>query len=140
MEAARVEVEIDMPEQNESLPHVLEETTVKVGQAFMREYYRQAIEKADLELVLSNRAGKQGEGIQRIGTRPYRFKTRFGTIPTRRIRIKHKTDGSTEVPSSKAWKLPRQLCITAGLKNAVCSLVVKQSFSSTVRQLERDSG
>jgi hypothetical protein len=27
--AVRVEVEIEMPEQNESLPHILEETTVK---------------------------------------------------------------------------------------------------------------
>ena len=34
--AVRVEVEIDMPEQNDRLPHILEETTVKVGQAFMR--------------------------------------------------------------------------------------------------------
>ena len=46
--ATAAEVEIDMPEQNESLPHILEETTVKVGQAFMREHYRQAIEKARL--------------------------------------------------------------------------------------------
>src|SRR5205085_2149858 len=138
--AVRVEVEIDMPEQNEQLPHVLEETTVKVGQAFMRKYYRQAIEKADLELVLNNRAGKNGEGIQRIGTRPYRFKTRFGTIAVRRIRIKNKADGSTEVPSSKIWKPRKPLCITAGLKNAVCNLVVKQSFNSTVRQLEIESG
>jgi len=82
--AVRVEVEIDMPEQNESLPHVLEETTVKVGQAFMREYYRQAIEKADLELVLNNRAGKDGEGYRESGRGPTGSRLALGPFPSER--------------------------------------------------------
>jgi len=138
--AARIVVKTRLPEQNERLPHILEESKVKAGHEFMREFYRQAIERADLELVLSKRAGKDGAGIQRIGRRPYRFKTRFGTVPVKRIRIKHKADKSTEIPSSLAWDTGRQLCITEGLKNAVCNLVVKQSFSRTVRELEVASG
>src|SRR5688572_23904949 len=94
---AMVVVETVLPEQNERLPHILEDETVEVGQAFMREFYRQAIEKADLELVMSNRAGKEGKGIQRIGKRTYTFKTRFGIIKVKRIRIKHKADGSSYI-------------------------------------------
>src|SRR5688572_3978530 len=94
---ARVRVKTIMPEQNEKLPHVLEKETVEVGQVFMREFYRQAIERADLELVMSNRGGKEGKGIQRIGKRTYTFKTRFGIIKVKRIRIKHKADGSSYI-------------------------------------------
>jgi hypothetical protein len=106
----------------------------------MREFFRLAIEKADLELILSLRAGKDGEGIVLNGKRPYRFKTSFGTVPTRRIRIRHKAGGRSETPSSRIWGTPRQVYLTQGLKNAVCNLVVKESFSSTLRQIERESG
>jgi hypothetical protein len=90
--------------------------------------------------VLSQRAGKDNGGIQLIGKRRYTCKTRFGKVEVKRTRIKHKSDGSTEIPAHRAWGTPRQVFIAAGLKEAVCNLVVKQSFSSTVRQLEAQTG
>jgi hypothetical protein len=133
-------VKVVLPAQNEHLPHELEKLTVEIGRQFMREYYRLAIERADLEVVLNNRGGRDGAGIQRYGKRLFTFKTSFGVVPVKRIRIRHKADGSTEIPSAKAWSTPRQVLITTGLKEAVCNLVVKQSFSSTVRQLEVQTG
>lgn len=133
-------VDSGVVEQNERLPHVLEEEAVQAGQAFMREYYRQRIEYADMELVMSQRRGKEGKGIQLIGRKQYSFKTRFGTVKVRRIRIKNKSDNSTQVPSHKIWGTPKKELITEGLKKGVCSIVVKQSFKSTVRQLEESSG
>jgi hypothetical protein len=137
---ARITVETAMPEQNERLPHVVEKTTVAVGQEFMREYYRNMMERADLELILRLRSGNSGVGIRLMGKRRYTIKTVFGTVPMKRTRIRHKGSGITEIPSAKKWGTPKQILITDGLKNAVCDLVVKQSFSSTLRQLEAMTG
>jgi hypothetical protein len=76
----------------------------EAGQELKRAFYQKLIEQADLALVIARRKGKGGKGIQRIGTRPYRFKTVFGTVPVKRIRIRHKADRSTEIPSAKLWK------------------------------------
>jgi hypothetical protein len=76
----RVETETALPEQNEHLPYQVETTTGVVGHQFMRDYYRVMMERADLELCLSMRAGRGGEGIVRIGKRPYTFRTVFGTV------------------------------------------------------------
>jgi len=61
------------------------------------------IEKADHELVLQQRHGKAGAGIQRRGTRPFTFKTTFGEVTVQRSRISHTHDGTIEVPSAIAW-------------------------------------
>src|SRR5207244_1451728 len=135
--AALVQVNCPVPEQNEQLPDRIELMSAEAGRNFSQELFRLAIEKADLELVLSNRGGKDGAGIERLGKRRYTFKTQFGTVRVKRIRIRHKADGSTETPSARVWGTPRQLFVTRGLKKAVCNLVVKQSFSSTLRQIER---
>src|SRR5688572_16961117 len=114
--AARVVVESCMPQQNEKLPNIIEAIAMQAGQEFMKGYYRQAIEKADAELILSIREGKDGVGIQRIGKRRYTFKTIIGTVAVKRIRIRHKSDGVTEIPSARVWKSPKQVMITQGLK------------------------
>jgi hypothetical protein len=110
------------------------------GQEIKRELFRYVMEYLDREIVLRRRSGIAGKGIELLGKRRYTFKTVFGIVPIKRIRIRHKADGSTEIPSAKTWGTPRQVFITAGLKEAACSLVVKQSFSSTVRQLELQTG
>jgi hypothetical protein len=137
---AHVRVKTALPAQDKRLPQILEQVATEAGQYFMRAYYRQAIEAADAELNLSLRAGKAGAGIQRMGKRRYTFKTCFGTVVVKRIRIRHKSDGSTEVPAARVWCLPRQRCITAGLKVATVELAGKQSYGSTVRQLVRETG
>jgi hypothetical protein len=82
-----------MPEHNYELPYIIEKSVEQAGRIFMKELFRLVIERADAELVLSKREGKQSEGIQRIGKRPYSFKTRFGKVTVRRIRIRNKADG-----------------------------------------------
>jgi len=137
---AVVNVIVPIPEQNEQLPNKVEEMCEETGQELKRIIFRQAIELADLQLTMSKRAGKGRKGIQRIGTRSYRFKTIFGTVKVRRIRIRHKRDRKAEVASAKAWKTPRGVMITKGMRKAVCDLAVKESFSNTVKQLERRTG
>src|SRR5689334_5849197 len=82
--AAMVRLTTALPAQNEHLPSAVEDVCDDSGQVWKRLMYRQIIERADLELVLSERGGKEGKGIQRIGTRAYRYKTSFGSVPTRR--------------------------------------------------------
>jgi hypothetical protein len=127
-------------EQNERVPDLIEIMSDESGQYLKRELFRQGIEIADRELVLKLRTGKEGKGIQLFGTRRYTFKTRFGTVVVKRIRIRHKSDGSTQVPSAKVWATPRQVMVSRGLKNAVCNIVVKESFDSTRKQIERQTG
>jgi hypothetical protein len=138
--ALMVQINHRVPVQNERLPDELEQLVIRAGREFMRELYRQMLERADVELVLANRGGKEGKGIQRIGKRPYTFITSFGRVVMKRIRIKHKSDGSTQIPSGRLWGTPKQQCITALLKQAAYELAAKQSYSSTVRQLERETG
>jgi hypothetical protein len=138
--AAMVEVNCLLPEQNEQLPYLIEVISEEAGQHLKRGMFRQGIEIADRELVIKLRTGKEGKGIQRIGKRCYTFKTCFATVVVKRIRIRHKSDGSTQVPAARVWRLPRQRCITTGLKIATCELAGKQSYGSSVRQLERDTG
>jgi hypothetical protein len=61
-------------------------------------------------------------------------------VPVRRIRIKNKSDSSTEKPSKEQWQLPRRMFVTAGLKVAVCNIGMKETFSSTVQQIEWQTG
>ena len=79
-----------MPDQDEHLPDTLEAVVHAAGLEVQRQLFRALIEKADRELVLEGRGGKDGEGIQRRGTRPFTFKTRFGSVTVERCRISHK--------------------------------------------------
>src|SRR5205085_3179702 len=88
--SALVTVTIPRPEQDELLPHIVEMVCEDSGQEFKRIIYKQAIELADYELVMTKRGGKEGKGIQLIGKARYTFKTIFGTVRVYRIRIRHK--------------------------------------------------
>src|SRR5262249_60739516 len=106
------------------------------GQVLKRRLFRQAIEQADAELILATRHGKRGQGIICRGTTPFTFKTVFGTVQVRRRRIAHKADGTTEVPSAHAWQTPRQVALTAGLRDAACDGLLRDSAQQTVARID----
>ncbi len=96
-----------------------------------RRLFQVLIEKADQELVLQQRHGKGGDGIQRRGTRPFTFKTIFGEVTVQRSRISHDHDGTIEIPSATAWQTSHQLAITENLRDAVCDQMSDQSAEKT---------
>jgi hypothetical protein len=134
-----VETNFPMPVQDEHLLYQFELRAQEVGRAFMRAYYQALVEKADAELVLSYRGGKDGQGIQRIGRKRYTIRTTFGTVKVLRIRVKHR-DGSTEIPSARSWQTPKQIYLSRSLKQSICDSVRKLSYGDTVVQLARESG
>ena len=113
--------------QDEHLPDQIEAIVHQAGLEVQRRLFQALIEKADQELVLQQRHGKGGAGIQRRGTRPFTFKTVFGEVTVRRSRICHKKDGTMEVPSAIAWNTSHQLHITQNLRDAVCDQMSDQS-------------
>lgn len=135
--AALVELIIFMPSQNEHLTDRLEEVSEESGQDFKRKMFRVLVERADYELI--EEMAKQ-EQFKRIGRKRYTIKARFGTVRVKRIRIKYKLNGITEIPAARAWHTPKQAMITQGLKNAICDIVSKQSYNNTVAELERETG
>jgi Uncharacterised protein family (UPF0236) len=122
-----LQMSLPMPHQDEHLPDQIEAFVHHAGLEVQRRLFRALIEKADQELVLQRRHGKEGAGIQRRGTRPYTFKTIFGEVTIQRIRISHKRDGAIEVPSALAWNTSHQLMITRNLRDAVCDQMADQS-------------
>jgi hypothetical protein len=118
---------LPMPHQDEHLPDQIEAHVHQAGLELQRRLFRALIEKADHELVLPQRHGRGGAGIQRRGTRPFTFKTTFGEVTVNRSRILHKRDGTIEVPSAVAWKTSHQLMITGNLRDAVCDQMGDQS-------------
>jgi hypothetical protein len=137
---AQITLELPLPDQDADLPRRLEDAIEHGGQALKRRLFQQAIERADRELVLSRRHGKQGQGIVCRGTTPYTFKTVFGTVRVRRRRIEHRGDGSTEVPSASAWQTPRQVAVTAGLCDAVCDGLLVSSARRTMARIDQRAG
>jgi hypothetical protein len=118
---------LPMPHQDEHLPDQIEADVDQAGLELQRQLFQVLIEKADQELVLQQRHGKDEAGIQRKGTRPFTFKTTFGEVTAERSRILHKKDGTMEVPSASAWNTPHQLMITQNLRDAVCDQMSAQS-------------
>jgi len=116
----RLHVAFPMPAQDEHLPHRLAAHVHTAGLEAQRCLFRALMEKADQEVVLEHRAGDHAQGIQRRGTRPYTFVTEFGTVTIERIRVSHRADGHAEVPSHTVWNTPQQVCLTRGLRDAVC--------------------
>ena len=104
-----LEMSLPMPHQDEHLPDQIEAYVHQAGLELQRRLFQVLIEKADQELVLQQRHGKGGAGIQRRGTRPFTFKTTFGEVTVQRSRIRHKQDGTMEVPSAIAWNTSHQL-------------------------------
>ena len=70
------------------------------------------------------------------GTTSFTFKTVFGTVHVQRRRIAHKADGTTEVPSAHAWQTPRQVALTAGLRDAACNGLLRDSAQQTVARID----
>src|SRR3954469_6828389 len=106
-----LQMTLPMPPQDEHLPDRIEAHVHRAGLEIQRQLFRALIEKADQELVLQQRHGRGGVGVQRRGTRPFTFKTIFGEVTVQRSRILHKKDGTIEVPSARAWGTPHQLMI-----------------------------
>jgi hypothetical protein len=137
---AQVTLELPMPQQDADLPRLLEAGIERGGQMLKRRMFQHAVERADAELILDQRHGKQGRGILCRGTTPFTFKTVFGTVKVRRRRIEHKADGSTEVPSAHAWQTPRQIAITPGLRDAACDGMLRDSAQQTVSRIDTRAG
>lgn len=131
---------LPMPDQDEHLPDTLESTVHAVGLEIQRLLYRALIEKADRELVLENRGGKGGEGVQCRGTRPFTFKTIFGEVAVQRCRISHKQDGSIEIPSASTWGTSHQLAITGNLRDAVCDQMSEHSSGASLEEICDQAG
>ena len=126
--------------QDEHLPDQIEAFVHQAGLQIQRRLFRALIEKADQELVLQNRRGKAGAGIQHRGTRPFTFKTTFGEVTVQRSRISHKHDGTIEVPSAKAWETSHQLHITRNLRDAVCDQFSDRSAGESRAEVCRNAG
>jgi hypothetical protein len=137
---AQITLELPLPDQDADLPGHLEAAIEHGGPVLKRRLFQQAIERADRELVLARRHGKQGQGIVCRGTTPFTFKTVFGTVTVRRQRIEPKADGRTEVPSAGAWQTPRQVALTAGLCDAVCDGLLVSSAQRTVARIDQRAG
>src|SRR5512135_2569153 len=137
---AQLCLELPMPEHDADLPRRLEAGIEHGGQMLKRRLFQHAIEQADAELILAQRHGKQGRGILCRGTTPFTFKTVFGTVQVRRRRIEHTADGTTEVPSAHAWQTPRQVALTAGLRDAACDGLLRDSAQQVVARIDTRAG
>ena len=137
---AQLCLELPLPAHNADLPKRLEASIECGGQTLKRRLFQHAIEQADAELILARRNGKDGQGITCRGTTPFTFKTVFGTVQVRRRRIEHNADGTTEVPSAHAWQTPRQVAITAGLRDAACDGLLRDSAQQTVARIDTRAG
>jgi hypothetical protein len=133
---AQVCLEFPMPAHDADLPRHLEASVERGGQILKRRLFQRAIEQADAELILACRHGKDGQGIICRGTTPFTFKAVFGTVQVRRRRIEHHADGTTEVPSARAWQTPRQVAITPGLRDAACDGMLRDSAQQTVARID----
>lgn len=91
------------------------------------------MEGADEELLKER---MNTEELLRRGKKLYTFKTKFGEAKVKRHRVS-KRNGKTEIPSHHEWGTPKQVCITPGLRAVVCDLVVKESVSSTLAEIEK---
>jgi len=126
-------VSFDLPPQDEQLPHAIEAHVHRAGLEAQRALFAALIEHADRQLVLARRGGKGGAGIQLRGTRPFTFKTVFGTVEVQRLRISDCCDGTSEVPSAAAWRTAHRCELTRGLREAVCDQMLDES-AGAVRQ------
>jgi hypothetical protein len=131
---------LPMPNQDEHLPDEIEAHVHQAGLEVKRQLFKVLIEKADQELILQQRHGKDDAGIQLRGTRPVTIKTTFGAVPVRRSRILHKKDGTMEVPSASVWNTSHQLHITQNLRDAVCDQMSDQSAGKSLADVCQDAG
>lgn len=138
--ALHLEVTFTLPPQDEHLPHAIEAHVHRAGLEVQRALFRALIEHADGQLVLAARAGKDGQGVQLRGTRPFHFKTLFGTVEVDRIRVTHRGDGRTEVPSAAAWGTAHRDEITRGLREAICDQMLDESTGAAHLDVTQTAG
>ena len=138
--AVSLEMSLPMPDQDEHLPDQIETYVHQAGLELQRGLFRILIEKADQELVLRQRHGKGGAGIQCRGTRPFTFKTTFGDVTVARSRVLHKQDGTMEVPAATAWNTSHQLMVTQNLRDAVCDQMSARSAGKSRADVGEDAG
>src|SRR5262245_36562494 len=110
---AEMELDLPLPAQDDRLPATLERAVDDAGQRLKRLLFQQALEQADLQLLLRRLRGRAGQDCRRRGVAPYTFKTVFGTVHVRRARLQDKHTGATHVPAATAWQTPQQVCLTA---------------------------
>jgi len=135
-----LEMSLPMPRQDEHLPDQIEAYVHHAGLEIQRRLFQVLIEKADQELVLQQRQGKGGAGIQRRGTRPFTFKTIFGEVTVERSRISHNHDGTIEIPSATVWDTSHQLAITENLRDAVCDQMSDRSAGKSRADVCQSAG
>jgi hypothetical protein len=136
----QLQMTLPLPPQDEHLPEQIEAFVHQAGLELQRRLFQVLIEKADQELVLQQRRGKGGDGIQCRGTRPFTFKTTFGEVTVKRSRISHKLDDTIETPSARVWETPHQLAITRNLRDAVCDQMSDQSVGKSLADVCRYAG
>jgi hypothetical protein len=136
----RLHVSFPMPDQDPHLPHRIEAHVHAAGLEAQCCLFRALMEKADHQVVLDLRDGDQGQGIQLRGTRPYTFVTPFGTVSIERTRVCHRADGHAEIPSHTAWDTPQQVCITRGLRDAICDEMLAHSAGRSRADLSDRAG
>lgn len=108
-----------LPPQDAALPATIEAHVHDAGLEAQRALFGALIEHADRQRVLAGRDGRAGAGIQLRGTRPFRFKTLFGTVAVRRARITERADGSGRTPAAEAWETGHRCAMTRGLREAI---------------------
>jgi len=135
-----LQMSLPILQQNEHLPDQIEAYVHQAGLEVQRRLFQVLIEKADQELVLQQRHGKGGAGIQRRGTRPYTFKTIFGEVTVQRSRISHNYDGTIEIPSATIWNTSHQLAITENLRDAVCDQMSDRSAGKSRADVRQSAG
>jgi hypothetical protein len=135
-----LELNFSLPPRDEGLPHAIEARVHQAGLEAQRALFRALIEHADRQLVLAARAGKAGQGIQLRGARPFHFKTVFGTVAVDRLRVTHRGDGRTEVPSARAWGTAHHSEMTRGLREALCDQVLDESAGAARLDVAQAAG
>jgi hypothetical protein len=136
----RLDLQFRLPAQDEGLPHAIETHVPRAGLEAQRALFRALIEHADRQLVLARRGGRHGRGIQLRGTRPFTFKTVFGTVAVQRTRVTHRGDGRTEVPCAAAWGTAHRNEITRGLREAVCDQMLDESAGAARQDVAQVAG
>jgi Uncharacterised protein family (UPF0236) len=135
-----VELSLPMPAQDEHLPAALERAVEQAGQLLKRLLFREALEHADLQLLLRHLRGKGARKCRRRGSAWYTFKTLFGTVKVRRARLEDKDTGATHQPAALAWQTPQQVCITEGLRHAAADDLLSQSAQNALDGVEGKAG
>src|SRR5947209_7990913 len=95
-----------VPQQDGRLLEQLEQAVEAGGQEIKRLLFQQALEHAELELLVARRHGTNGLGFQRRGRKRYPFKAVFGTVTMRRQQVQQKADGRVVLPSAQVWQTP----------------------------------